>query len=95
LLKSLIASYQELLDRLANAQVELKTAKAAFTYRYSVTEPTRLPKKPDSPNVAVLVIGALVAGLLAGVFSALFAELRAKALMSPAGIRRLMTAEAV
>lgn len=93
LLKSVILSYQELLDRLANAQVELKTAQAAFHYRYTVTEPTRVPKKPDSPNVAMLVIGALVAGLAAGVFIALFAELRAQALMSPAGLRRLLTAE--
>jgi hypothetical protein len=94
LLKSLIENYQDLLGRLANVQVELQTAQAAFPYRYSVTLPTRLPKKADSPNVLVLLVGALLSGALAGAASAVFAELRAQALMSPAAVRRFLAAEA-
>lgn len=94
MLKSLMANYQDLQSRLANVQVELQTAKAAFPYRYSVTAPARVPKKPDSPNALLIVIGALVAGCAAGIVSAVLSDLRSRSLTSPAAIRRFLAAEA-
>jgi uncharacterized protein involved in exopolysaccharide biosynthesis len=97
LLKDAVATYQDLRARLANVQIEFETAQAAFAYRYSVTSPARLPKEPDSPNVALVVVGAVLAGLLAGIALALFAELRARALLSPWAVARqlgLVAAEA-
>ncbi len=86
LLDNLVATYQDLLTRQANAQVELATAKAAFRYRYSVMYPARLAKKASGPNRPVILMGALMAGLLAGLLRALMAELKAKQLLSPAAL---------
>lgn len=88
LLKSSVETYQDILTRLANAQIELETAKAAFGYRYAVSDPARLPKKASAPNVPFIVVGALLAGLFAGVVRALFNELRARALLSPSALVR-------
>lgn len=86
LLDNLIAVYQDLLTRQANAQVELETAKAAFRYRYSVIYPARLAKKATGPNRPLILTGALMAGLMAGLLQAVFAELRARSLLSPAAL---------
>jgi hypothetical protein len=88
LLKDAVETYQDLRSRLANVQIELQTAEAAFAYRYVVTNPARVPKKADSPNVAVIVVAAVLAGLFAGVVAAIFAELRSRALLSPRALAR-------
>ena len=83
LFKSAMETYQDISERLRNADIELATAEVAFGYRYTVTEPPRLPKKADSPNVVLIVVGALMAGLMGGVVRAFFLELQALALLSP------------
>jgi hypothetical protein len=88
LLKNALDSYQDLRTRLANVQIELETAQAAFNYRYSVTVPARVPRDPDSPNVPFVVLGGLIAGLVAGMALAVFAELRARSLLSPQALGR-------
>lgn len=88
LLKNSLDTYQDLRGRLANIQIELETAQAAFNYRYSVTSPARQPKDADSPNVPLAVGGAFFAGLVAGLVRAIFAELRAMALLSPSALAR-------
>ena len=96
ILKNSVETYQDILTRLANARIELEAAKAAFSYRYSVTDPARLPKKAKAPNRALIVVGALLAGLFAGVLRALFDELHERSLLSPlALIRRLSTPSTV
>lgn len=53
------AKYEELMMRIDGARIEQDTARAAFKYRYSVVRPASVPKKPASPNAAVLIGGAL------------------------------------
>jgi len=77
LFESSIETYQDLLGRLQNTRIELETARASFGYRYTVVSPARVPRKADGPNVVLIVMGALLAGLGAGVMRALFAEWRA------------------
>lgn len=79
LLKSSIAAYQDLLERLGNTRLELETAKAAFDFKYTVIVPARLPKKADSPNGLVLMVAAIVAGLGLGVSRATYLSWRAQA----------------
>ena len=86
LYKGSVDSYQELVGRLGDVQLELETAKASFGHRYTVIQPARLPKRANSPNVLLILIGALLAGLLAGVLRAVFSELRALSLLSPAAL---------
>jgi len=69
--------YQDMVTRLKNARVELEAARAAFPFRYSVTRPAERPRKPDSPNVPLVLVGGLLAGLSSGVLAALFLQLRA------------------
>lgn len=88
ILKNSVDTYQDILIRLANVQIELETAKAAFGYRYSVIDPARLPKKATAPNRALIVVGALLAGLFAGLLRALFNELGAQELLAPSALRR-------
>lgn len=65
-LKIATANYEEMLDRLEGARIELETARAAFKYRYTVISPPQFPKRPISPNVPLLAVGGLImAGFLA------------------------------
>lgn len=88
LFKGSLDSYQELIARLGDVQIELETAKASFGARYAVVKPARLPKRASSPNVPLVVLGAVFAGLLAGVLGALFTELRDLSLLSPVALVR-------
>jgi uncharacterized protein involved in exopolysaccharide biosynthesis len=64
------AKYEDLMMRIDAARIELDTARAAFKYRYSVVRPASVPKKPQKPNVLVLIVvtllGALATGAVAG-----------------------------
>jgi hypothetical protein len=83
LFKGAMENYQDVTERLRNVEIELATAEVSFGYRYTVTEPPRLPKKPDSPNVVLIIVGALLAGLMGGAVRAVFLELQALSLLSP------------
>jgi uncharacterized protein involved in exopolysaccharide biosynthesis len=95
LLKGSLETYQDLTARIENAQIELQTAEVAFHYRYSVVSPARLPRKADAPNVALMLVGAFVAGLLAGFVRAVLVDLRARALLSPSALVAYLTASPV
>lgn len=57
------AKYEDLLMRIDSARIEQDTARAAFKYRYSVVRPASVPKKPEKPNVALVLAAAFVAAL--------------------------------
>jgi hypothetical protein len=61
-----LAQLANMRERINSARIELATAQAGFKYRYIVTRPPQMPRRPAKPNVlAVLVAGALGAVLLA------------------------------
>jgi uncharacterized protein involved in exopolysaccharide biosynthesis len=62
---------QDLVMRTENARIELETARAALPYKYIVTRPADRPRRPDAPNVPILLLGGLFAGLMAGVMVSL------------------------
>jgi uncharacterized protein involved in exopolysaccharide biosynthesis len=62
--------YQDILMRIDAARIELDTARAAFKYRYTVVSPAQTPRNPIGPNVMLIVIG----GILAGLFFSFFAS---------------------
>lgn len=72
-----VDQYERLVGRLQNAELELSIARAAESFRYTVTSAPQLPKKPDSPNVMMVVVGALMAGAMAGVLGAVALDLLA------------------
>ncbi len=62
------AKYEELLMRIDSARIEQDTARAAFKYRYSVVRPASVPRKPEKPNVPVVLAISFMAALCAGLF---------------------------
>ncbi len=68
-LKIATTNYEDMLDRLEAARIELETAGAAFKYRYTIISPAQYPKQPAAPNVLVLIIGGLVCAGLAALFA--------------------------
>jgi len=69
-------SYQQMIERINAAQLELDAARAAYKYRYALIWPAQVPKRPVSPKPPkVLGLGALASFLLA-VFAATLAEVR-------------------
>ena len=69
-LMNAVHKYNDLIDRIDRARLELTTAEAAFKYRYVVVQEPEAPRKPVKPNRRMLILaslgGALMLGLLAG-----------------------------
>jgi uncharacterized protein involved in exopolysaccharide biosynthesis len=69
--------YEQVMESLNQAQVELDTARSAFSHRYRVTWPAQVPKRPVSPKpLKVLGIGG-IASLVLALLGAVLAEWRA------------------
>lgn len=83
-------AHWELLDRLADARMEVQTAEAAFAYRYVTVYPPLLPKKAVSPNVGAMVGGGVVAALLLAFFLAIAADVLAMRIMETWQIERFL-----
>ena len=89
-LKSAIAEYEDLLERLEGARIELDTARAAFKYRYGVVSPAQVPKRPVSPtplSFFVLGLGFSLALALAG---AVVADLGHGRILEPWQVERFL-----
>lgn len=79
-----------LLSQVADAQVALATARVAFPERYRVVEPAQAPKKPASPNVPLLWLAGILAGLLVAGFSAVVMDLRGGVIREGWQVERLL-----
>ncbi|HZN91658.1 MAG TPA: hypothetical protein VFB81_03110 [Myxococcales bacterium] len=85
-----LSKYDELLERIDSAKIELATARAAFKYRYSVVRPAQRPKKADKPNVPImLAMGAFAASALA-VLAAVLADVRTGKVLESWQVSRLI-----
>jgi hypothetical protein len=82
--------YEELLDRIDAARIELDTARAAFKYRYSVIDPAQVPKKALKPNPVVLILGGVMGGLMLALFCAIAADLRGRRLLERWQVERTL-----
>jgi uncharacterized protein involved in exopolysaccharide biosynthesis len=62
-LKIATSNYEDLLDRLEAARLQLETARAGFKYRYSVITPPELPQGAVKPRIPMLIAGGVVLAL--------------------------------
>ncbi len=62
--------YQQMVERVNTAQVELDAARAAFKYRYTVIWPPEVPRQPVSPKPLKVFGLGLLASLLLGLMTA-------------------------
>ena len=82
--------YNELVDRLDNARVEMDAAQAGFSYRYIVTLPPVLPRRAEKPEPAKVMTGASVAAVALAILLALLADIRSRRVLEPWQIERLL-----
>jgi len=82
-LKIATSAYEDLLDRLEGARIELETARAAFKYRYSVIKPARIPKEPKKPTVALLLVGGVILAVLATLFTVVMLDFGGGRVLEP------------
>jgi uncharacterized protein involved in exopolysaccharide biosynthesis len=82
-LRFAIQSYQTLGAEIGKTLVDLKTAEAAFKYRYTILQPPELPKGPIAPKAVPIMLAALIGGLLIGLIGAVALELRQGVLYAP------------
>ena len=68
-LKIATTAYEDQLDRLEGAKIELETARAAFKYRYNIITPARIPKEAEKPRIPLLIIGGTILAVLATLFT--------------------------
>src|SRR5262249_17825857 len=74
-LQNATAKYQDLMDRIDGAHIELETARAAFKYKYRELNPPEVPRKPRKPNVPLLIVGGLVLAFILSIFACAAADL--------------------
>ncbi|MGC4114788.1 MAG: hypothetical protein QM765_09295 [Myxococcales bacterium] len=87
-LRALYVKYWNLRDRTDGARLELDTAKAAFKYRYSVTQPAQLPVGPLKPKRPLVLVAGLLGALVMAFVAGLVADLRSGVLAEPWQIQR-------
>ena len=68
-------TYTDYLGRLDAANIETETAKAAFDYRYIVTQPPIMPSRAVKPKPVMILGGGLFVALLLAAFAAVAADL--------------------
>jgi hypothetical protein len=73
--------YDRLSRSLWDARIELAGVRTGFDRRYQVLEPALVPRRPQRPDVAAILVAAALAGLLLGAVVAVSADGRA----APAG----------
>lgn len=84
------AKYEELMMRIDGARIEQDTARAAFKYRYSVVRPASVPRKPASPNAAVLLGVAFAVALAFALVIGAIVDARSGKLVEPWQVRRTL-----
>jgi uncharacterized protein involved in exopolysaccharide biosynthesis len=62
--------YEDLMDRIDAANIELHVTQAAFKYRYTVLVPPEAPRKPQKPRVAMLLVGGVLLSAILALFAA-------------------------
>jgi uncharacterized protein involved in exopolysaccharide biosynthesis len=67
-LKMATGDYEDMLQRLEAARIELQTARAAFKYRYTVVTPPQFPTRAAKPRLPILIVGGCLLAVLLATF---------------------------
>jgi uncharacterized protein involved in exopolysaccharide biosynthesis len=76
-----LSNYNQFLDRIEGARLELDSARAAFKYRYTVIIPAQKPRGPIKPKPALVLGTSLIAGLVLAVLSTTLVDLHSRKLL--------------
>jgi hypothetical protein len=89
-LRFAMEKYDVLLSRIDNARIELDTAEAAFKYRYSITRPPILPRRPEKPKIPLVAGAAVLAAVLLSMLAAVLADRRSGRLLETWQVEQLL-----
>lgn len=68
--------YQQIVERVNSAQLELDAVRAAFKYRYNIIWPPQMPRDPVSPNPFKIFGAGILASLFLAILTAAAPDLR-------------------
>lgn len=74
--ENLLRQHADLRNRIQGVKVEQELAEAAFSHRYRVVAPARLPRGPIKPYPVIFLAGGLLGGLAFAFFAAAVADFR-------------------
>lgn len=75
---------------LSEARSAMATAEAAFAYKYSITQPPQLPRKPTSPDGIQVAIASVVAGCVLAFVLAIIRDVSSGRIQEPWQITRFV-----
>ncbi|HKQ71334.1 MAG TPA: hypothetical protein VJT73_18450 [Polyangiaceae bacterium] len=90
-LESRIHKYEESMDQIGAAKLELDLARSAFRYRYSLHRPAEIPTAPKRPIRAILAIGGTLLALLLAVGVAALLDWAGGCFLHAAQVRRKLS----
>src|SRR5262249_31081771 len=76
LLLQALNKHSNLLGRIDSAKIELDSARAAFSYRYTVLRQAVRPNQPIRPRVVPIFVASAIAALLVALFAAVAIDIR-------------------
>lgn len=76
-----LSNYNQFLDRIEGARLELDSARAAFKYRYTIILPAQKPRGPIKPKPLLVLGASLIAGLALAVLSTTLVDLHSRKLL--------------
>lgn len=82
--------YDQMVERMNAAQLDLDAARAAFKSRYDVVWPAQVPKEPVSPSKKKVLGGGALASLLLALFAATASDVKAGRIVERWQIERLL-----
>ena len=90
-LQNCVRKYEELMDQIGSAKLQLDLARNTFKYRYRTFRPAQLPEKPRRPLRHLWAGGGVVLGVLLGVLGAATADLAAGRFVEPWQVKRRLS----
>jgi uncharacterized protein involved in exopolysaccharide biosynthesis len=87
-LQSRVRKYEDFMDQISAAKLELDLAKNAFKYRYNIYKPAELPTKPKYPIGLLLGVGGLFLGAVLAAVVATLVDLLSGTFVEPWQVKR-------
>ncbi len=87
-LRIALASYEQLLERLEAARIELETVSATFRFKYGVLIPAAVPKDAITMKPSLLIFGSIVLGAVLAALTALLLDFAGRRMLESWQIER-------
>jgi hypothetical protein len=87
-LQSAIRGYDEALNRLDAARVELDITHAAYKHQYTVVTPAELPKEPKKATAQIIGVASVIGGAIAALVITALADVLGGLILESWQVRR-------